>query len=142
MHKFKVFASLIALAILVGVVYAAYLYFTPHQTAENKEPDILLSADNIIKKFTDNDKETDAAFKNKIIQVSGTIAKIDTPAVIIFDNGGNYIIAANTYLKDSHLKKGDIITLKGSYSGYIINDDMFMIPAEIKLNECFIVPQK
>jgi len=34
------------------------------------------------------------------------------------------------------LKQGDNTTIKGIYSGYIINDETFMIPAEIKIDKC------
>ncbi len=59
---------------------------------------------------------------------------------IIFDDGGNYIIIANGLLAQKKeiklLKEGNLIKIKGIYSGFVINDETFMIPAEIKIDRC------
>ena len=37
------------------------------------------------------------------------------------------------------LKEGTKIIVKGIYSGFVINDDTFMIPAEIKIDKCTLL---
>lgn len=138
----KLILTVISIAFLVGVIYAMYMYFNPRETLDDKKADIEIPATDLIQKFTGNVKAVDLAFKDKIIQVSGTVAKVDTPSTVVFDNGGNYIVASTLLNSDHAPKKGDVVTLKGRYSGYVINDDQFMIPAEIKINEAVLVPKK
>jgi hypothetical protein len=80
-----------------------------------------------------------------VIQINGKITKLieqNNVLVVSMDYGKNYIVQA--YLKEevevaSELKEGDEITLKGLFVGAIINDDDFFIPADIKLEQCYII---
>jgi len=135
----KLIITILLIAVVIGVLYGMYMYFNPRDTVDDKKPDIVIQATDLVQKFTADAKSEDLQLKDKIIQVSGTVAKVDTPSTLVFDNGGNYIIAANLLKSDQSVKNGDVVSLKGRYSGYIINDDMFMIPAEIKINEAVLV---
>lgn len=67
----------------------------------------------------------------------------DSVCNVIFDNGGNYIIIAGGLQEQKKdvklLKEGNLIEIKGIYSGFVINDETFMIPAEIKIDRCTLI---
>jgi metal-dependent hydrolase (beta-lactamase superfamily II) len=129
-----------------GVAVLLHTYFQPVKNISKQQPDIITSDTKMLSDFDSNSKDADAAYKNKIIELSGTIKKTevkDSTSTIIFDTGGNYIIVANCVFginnEVKRLKENSNIKIKGIYSGYIINDDTFMIPAEIKIDKCSIV---
>ena len=142
----KAIALIIAVISIIGISYLAYLYFEPTKEIATQKTDLHLTEEILINDFIKSDKIADSLYKNKIVELTGKVKKIeaqDTISTLVFDNGGNFIIIANclssikTELKQ--LKVGSNITVKGIYSGYIINDDTFMIPAEIKIDKCTLV---
>jgi hypothetical protein len=142
----KAIVLIIAVVSIIGISYLAYLYFEPTKDIATQKTDIHLTEEILINDFIKSDKIADSLYKNKIVELTGKVKKIeaqDTISTLVFDNGGNFIIIANclssikTELKQ--LKVGSNITVKGIYSGYIINDDTFMIPAEIKIDKCTLV---
>ena len=142
----KAIVLIIAVVSIIGISYLAYLYFEPTKDIATQKTDLHLTEEILINDFIKSDKIADSLYKNKIVELTGKVKKIeaqDTISTLVFDNGGNFIIIANclssikTELKQ--LKVGSNITVKGIYSGYIINDDAFMIPAEIKIDKCTLV---
>ena len=142
----KAIVLIIAVVSIIGISYLAYLYFEPTKDIATQKTDLHLTEEILINDFIKSDKIADSLYKNKIVELTGKVKKIeaqDTISTLVFDNGGNFIIIANclssikTELKQ--LKVGSNITVKGIYSGYIINDDTFMIPAEIKIDKCTLV---
>ena len=142
----KAIVLIIAVISIIGITYLAYLYFEPAKDIARQKTDMQLTEDSIVNDFIKDGKSADSLYKNKIVELTGKVKKIeaqDTISTLVFDNGGNFIIIANclssikTELKQ--LKVGSNITVKGIYSGYIINDDTFMIPAEIKIDKCTLV---
>jgi hypothetical protein len=96
--------------------------------------------------FNVNPTKADSIYKNKIVEITGTFTKSeikDSICNVIFDNGGNYIsIASGLYAQKKEialLKTGNKLTIKGIYNGFVMNDEMFMIPAEIKIDKCTIL---
>ena len=142
----KAIVLIIAVISIIGISYLAYLYFEPTKDIATQKTDLHLTEEILINDFIKSDKIADSLYKNKILELTGKVKKIeaqDSISTLIFDNGGNFIIIANclssikTELKQ--LKVGSNITVKGIYSGFIINDDTFMIPAEIKLDKCTLL---
>ncbi len=143
---YKILLFVIISVLFSGIVYLAFIYFQPVKNISKQQPDVITTDTKMFSDFTNNPKDADVAYKNKIIELSGTIKKTevkDSICTVIFDSGGNYIIVANcdydTENEVKELKENSKIKLKGIYSGYIINDDTFMIPAEIKIDKCSIV---
>ncbi|MCC6583724.1 MAG: hypothetical protein IT271_08485 [Chitinophagales bacterium] len=139
----KVIVYLIIAVLLLGAGYAAYVYFKPVKVIADQKADVQLSDKELLKYFTENQQAANIKYENKILELSGTVKKTevnDSVCTVIFDEGGDFIIIANCALdaqKDvQQLKQGAQITIKGIYSGYIINDETFMIPAEIKIDKC------
>ena len=142
----KAIVLIIAVVSIIGISYLAYLYFEPTKDIATQKTDLHLTEEILINDFIKSDEIADSLYKNKIVELTGKVKKIeaqDTISTLVFDNGGNFIIIANclssikTELKQ--LKVGSNITVKGIYSGFIINDDTFMIPAEIKLDKCTLL---
>ena len=142
----KAIVSAFAVISIIGITYMAYLYFEPAKDIARQKTDMQLTEDSIVNDFIKDGKSADSLYKNKIVELSGKVKKIETQdsiSTLIFDNGGNFIIIANclssTNQELKQLKEGTNITVKGIYSGYIINDEAFMIPAEIKIDKCTLV---
>ncbi|HUM50233.1 MAG TPA: hypothetical protein PK431_00410 [Chitinophagales bacterium] len=144
--RFKIIASLIATCILLTIAYAIYVYFKPVKNIAKQQTDIQLTDKQLIDDFNTNPTTADSIYKNKIVEITGTFTKSeikDSICNVIFDNGGNYIvIASGLYAQKKEialLKTGNKLTIKGIYNGFVMNDEMFMIPAEIKIDKCTIL---
>jgi len=131
---------------LIGVFYGLFIYFEPVKDIATQKTDIKLTDKLMLAEFNKNNSLADSTYKNKIMELSGNIKKTeinDSTYNIILDDGGNYIIiascVADTKSKLLTLKEGNTITLKGIYNGYVINDETFMIPAEIKIDKCTLL---
>ena len=142
----KKIVILIVIGILTAIGYALFVYFQPVKDIAKQKTDIQLTVQQLTEDFNKDAKPADEKYKNKVVELSGTIKKTevkDSICTIIFDNGGNYIIIANCVYETKNeverLKEGNEITIKGIYSGFIINDDTFMIPAEIKIDKCTLL---
>lgn len=144
--RFKIIASLIATCILVTIAYAFYIYFKPVKNIAKQQTDIQLTDKQLFDDFNVNPTKADSIYKNKIVEITGTFTKSeikDSICNVIFDNGGNYlVIASGLYAQKKEialLKTGNKLTIKGIYNGFVMNDEMFMIPAEIKIDKCTIL---
>jgi hypothetical protein len=142
----KVIVSILVVISIIGITYLAYLYFEPTKDIAIQKTDAQLTEQILVNDFIKDHKNADSLYKNKIVELTGKVKKIETQdsvSTLVFDNGGNFIIIANCISSINNelkqLKEGTNITVKGIYSGFIINDDTFMIPAEIKLDKCTLL---
>ena len=142
----KVIVSILVVISIIGITYLAYLYFEPTKDIAIQKTDAQLTEQILFNDFIKDHKNADSLYKNKIVELTGKVKKIETQdsvSTLVFDNGGNFIIIANCISSVNNelkqLKEGTNITVKGIYSGFIINDDTFMIPAEIKLDKCTLL---
>jgi hypothetical protein len=142
----KVIVSILVVISIIGITYLAYLYFEPTKDIAIQKTDAQLTEQILVNDFIKDHKNADSLYKNKIVELTGKVKKIETQdsvSTLVFDNGGNFIIIANCISSVNNelkqLKEGTNITVKGIYSGFIINDDTFMIPAEIKLDKCTLL---
>jgi hypothetical protein len=131
---------------LILLTYGLFLYFQPVKNISKQDADFSLSQKQLTDEFSSDAQKADTKYKNKIIEISGIVKKTETNnpnSSIIFDEGGNFLIVANAQADKSAefktLQPGDKVIIKGIYSGYIVIDDMFMIPAEIKIDKCSLV---
>ena len=144
--RFKIIASLIATCILLTIAYAFYIYLKPVKNIAKQQTDIQLTDKQLFDDFNVNPTKADSIYKNKILEITDTFTKSeikDSICNVIFDNGGNYlVIASGLYAQKKEialLKTGNKLTIKGVYNGFVMNDEMFMIPAEIKIDKCTIL---
>ncbi|MFN8284780.1 MAG: hypothetical protein U0U67_16265 [Chitinophagales bacterium] len=147
MHSgFKKISLFVITGILFAVAYACYIYFKPVKNIATQKADIQISVTQLLNDFNSDSKRADSTYKNKIVEISGSLKKTeiqDSVCNVIFDNGGNYIIIAGGLQEQKKdvklLKEGNLIKIKGIYSGFVINDETFMIPAEIKIDRCTLI---
>jgi len=120
----RIILPLLALGILAaGIGY--YMYNKPVERLENKKADISVTADQLLADYESNEKDADARYLGKIVEVSGKIAEItkgeeinkihletsNPIAAIICDlDKGNY---------PGDLKAGDQTKIKGLCSGFL-----------------------
>lgn len=142
--KYSLVAFLVA--IVIGIAYGLFIYFEPVKDIATQKTDIKLTDKQILAEFNENNLFADSLYKNKIIEITGNVKKTeinDSTYNVVIDDGGNYIIIAScveeTKSKLALQKEGNTITLKGIYNGYVINDETFMIPAEIKIDRCTVL---
>jgi len=142
--KYSLAAFLVA--IVIGIAYGLFIYFEPVKDIATQKTDIKLTDMQILAEFNENNLFADSLYKNKIIEITGKVKKTeinDSTYNVVIDDGGNYIIIAScveeTKSKLALQKEGNTITLKGIYNGYVINDETFMIPAEIKIDRCTVL---
>ena len=144
--KFKISFYLIALILSIVFLYFLFLFFQPVKDIASQKPDKYVTEEQLLNDFNSSPDSADSIYKNKVLEIVGKIKKTevsDSFETIVFDNGGDYIIVANCSSVEHNtiksFKNGNIITIKGIYSGYVINDETYMIPAEIKIDKCTVV---
>ena len=117
-----------------GILAALILFNKKHPDTAKAKPDFVISAVVLQKEFEDNEKTASARYINKILEVSGTIASL-TPADsnhlnISLKTGSDLssVICTFTGINDpSKFKPGDVITLRGECSGFLM---------DVLLNNC------
>jgi hypothetical protein len=142
----KKIATVGLILFLIALGYGLYMYFAPVKKVSSKATDIVTTEDEILLNFEQSAIYADSIYKNKILEVTGIIHKIEIDSntvKILFDKQGKFIIVnalSADGIKDAKsLKPDQSVSIKGAYSGYTIIDDMFMIPAEIKLDQCILL---
>jgi hypothetical protein len=141
--KRNLIIALIFLAAAIG--YPLYLYLAPAKKVEQARTDIRITAFDMLAAFESDKAAAEEHFSGKVLEVNGVIHKVEDAGavpVVFFDQGGNYVIVANMleqFDEKDKLVAGEMVTLKGKYSGVIVNPQMYMIPADIKIEQCTVV---
>lgn len=135
----------VALAVVVIIAVSsilAGLYFYNLKSADlaKTRPDFVITASALQKAFENNETESSSRYIKKILEVTGKISSVksaENNAVNISlatDNDLSSIICTFPVLKDeSAFKPGDIITLRGECSGYLM---------DVLLNNCAVIRPK
>jgi hypothetical protein len=125
MKSRKVIAGCVALLLLIGLV-AAFEYNKPPRSAA-AEKGIAIKADQLYRQFTENEKAADSLYRNKVLQVTGSILSIkhtnQGQDVLVLDSGDPVFGTSCTLEQPSPqlkaLKPGDQIAIKGICTGYL-----------------------
>ena len=119
--KRKILIGVLILIVVVGSV-GYYLYSKKVQNYAEGEPDINISAKELVEAF---DKDTASAvrrFMDKKIRVTGTVKSLDSSAVVLSEEGipSSVVVGLADRNKNSimQLKVGEAATLQGKFSGY------------------------
>jgi len=124
---FRVLAVLLALASLAG----CELETTHEAEVVKTKPTVIVDARTLCARYEANEVAADAAYKNRVVQVTGVITSIakdivDTPYIVLSDGNPMGIGGVQCTFSDAHLgalaqmNKGDRITLKGKCRGRIM----------------------
>ncbi len=141
MKPYVKIALFVVLFIAIGSILAALILYNKKQPDTSKiKPDFAITATALQKEFEDNEKAASDKYINKIIEVSGTITTV-TPADSADTNislkTGNDMSAVNCafqkYIDPTNFKAGDLITLRGVCSGFLM---------DVLLKDCSVIPSK
>lgn len=124
----------IVLALLViGGVGSIYVYKNiynkPHVNINNSQVDFIVTPDELIDDFKDNEQEANKKYLDKIIQINGVVHKIDMTnglSTLTFKNGNSLeSVICNMdpgeNEKISKLETGETIQAKGICTGYLLD---------------------
>ena len=108
--------------ILIGVctgTYVLYQLFKPHPSAKNG---IQITALNLAKEYSANEKAADAKYLNKAIEVSGTVTEIDKNqdgGMMIILQTGDPMTGIQCAMRDKGATsvKGNNVIIEGFCSG-------------------------
>ena len=130
---------------VIGVgSYAYYEFNRKNQDLKNVRPDVTITTAELMKEFTVNFKATDSLYKNKVLELTGVITKVDSTDMpfIVFFGEKNSMSSIQCSMDPEHhdayrtVMTGNTTRLKGIYIG-AISQDIFGI--DIKLNRCVII---
>ena len=136
--------GIVVIAIIGTGSYAYYEFNRKNKDLKNVKPDVKITAAELMKAFTVNFKATDSLYKNKVIELTGEITKVDTTELplIVFFGEKNSMSSIQCSMDPEHhdtrrsVMNGNTTRLKGIYIG-AISQDVFGI--DIKLNRCVII---
>lgn len=131
-RTFKIFFGFLLLAVL-GLVASIYYYNKPHVDVQKSEATYVLTAQNLIDEYRNNETDTDKKYSETVIQVKGKVFEISTlkgnSVITLKDEGLESSIICHMLPEDNkrtlQFKKGDEINVKGICSGYLM--DVIMV---------------
>ena len=131
-RKFKILIGFF-LVVIIGLTASLYYYNKPHVNIEKSDAAYRLTAQNLIKEYQDNEKNTNEKYTEKVIQIEGDVSEISTlrgnSVVTLNDPDSESSIICHMQAEDNKraltLKKGERITIKGVCTGYLL--DVIMV---------------
>ena len=118
----------IPLLLLIAAAWAWHLYVKPHQSAAGETADFTVDGDSLYSQYQANEHTADAKFLGKVIEVRGKLSDIqhngNAEVWILSQQGGGGGINCQLFAgvkPDSEPKTGDIVTLKGRCTGYLMD---------------------
>jgi hypothetical protein len=136
---------IIAAVILVASTTAYLLWNKPHKNVKDAVS-VEVAATDLYSIFITDSIKAKALYTDKVVQVSGKIAKLsinqEAQQVILFETGvaGAYINCTMEE-KTTGFNEGDKIILKGICSGYISGDIDMGLPGDVFLTRCYLFKQ-
>ena len=131
-RTFKILFGFLLLATL-GLVASVYYYNKPHVDVKKSEATYVLTAQNLIDEYRDNETDTNKKYSEKVIQVKGKVFEISTlkgnSVITLKDEGLESSIICHMLPEDNkralQFEKGDEINVKGVCMGYLM--DVIMV---------------
>ena len=131
------------------MIASAYIYYQYNRKGLNiadVEASAEVSADDLIRQFSQNESDANKKFLSKIIEVSGTVKKIETnetglTTVVLGDNSSTSSVRCSIdSLQNESAKSIPVnapVKLKGFCTGYI--SDELGLGADVILTNCSLV---
>lgn len=134
-------------ALTAALAYGLYRYFQPVTGVQDLKTDIRLTDSQLLAEFEADPARAELKYRNKVLEITGTVAKTEPDSAggkLIFDKKGKFVVVAactsENREKVAAIEQNQSVHVKGVYTGYVVIDDMFMIPGEIKIDPCTLVP--
>lgn len=119
--KRKIIIGVVLLIVVVGSI-AAWKYFEKATNYAEKDPEIIVTAKEMVEAFSQDTAKANSRFMDKIIRVSGMVKSFDSSAVVLGEEGdpSSVVIGLDERNKQTvgSLKEGSHATLQGKFSGY------------------------
>jgi hypothetical protein len=133
----KILLGVVMFISLAGILAALYMYNLKHTDMAKAKPDFVITATALLKEFEDNEAAASAKYINKIVEITGTVATVK-PAEnnivnisLVTESDLSSVICTFAAISDpSSVKAGDVITLRGECSGFLM---------DVLLNNCAIL---
>ncbi len=122
--------QIIILLVVALIVYVFNSqYNKPHLNVAKEEPGILITSKKLIDNYKEDENKSNTKYLDQVIKVTGKIADITTKnnkATITLGEGGllgNVVcqLLPSENKKVSSLQKGQVISLKGICTGYLMD---------------------
>lgn len=119
-----------------GILAALWLYNKQHADTSTAKPDYVITAEALHSEFASGEAAATARYSGKILEVSGKISAVrsDPRATTISlettDMTSSVLCTLSTVVDDSKLGIGDMITIRGECSGFLM---------DVLLNNCSII---
>lgn len=130
--KFKIISG-IFLLIIISLFLLLRSYNKPHKDIRTSKVYLALNAEYLLNEYLHDEDAANKKYVDNIIQIRGTVFKISAlngNSVITLKNGNSDTsiicqLIPEDNIKTLKLKKGEIITIKGVCSGFLI--DVIMV---------------
>ena len=114
---------IVLLVIALGAWYAYSRYQEKTPDIVNKKPDVVTSAKELLEAFNKDTASARKKFVDKIIEVTGTVKRIDTTGSVVLGDEGNAsevtIGLDRRHIEDyKKIRTGEIAKFQGVCSGY------------------------
>ena len=145
--KRRLILTILAVFVIAVISVGAYAYYEfnrKNQDLKNVRPDITITTAELMKEFTGNFKAADSLYKNKVVELTGVITKVDSTEMplVVFFGEKNSMSSIQCSLDPEHhdtyksIMTGNTTRVKGIYVGAISQD---IFGTDIKLNRCVII---
>jgi len=145
----------IGVLLVIGIGTGLYLFNMPHRDVQNTKSDYLLSANEIVQEYLNdkdaaNKKYLDAEGESKVLEITGTVAKIDTDfngqkVVLLQSNESKAGVSCTfplDFIEETPIVIGQTLTIKGVIrSGAEYNEDLDMYE-NVLLDKCSLINNK
>lgn len=123
----------ILITALVVIVFGSFLayHFYSNETSDvvNRDPDIKVNAASLVAAFEQDSSSAMKTYLDKVVEVTGTVKKIDTSGTIILGSEGSESSVVfsldRRHLKDyTETSTGSTVVMQGKCTGFTPGEDM------------------
>lgn len=133
----KILLGVVMFIGLAAILAALYMYNLKQTDMAKAKPDFVITATALLKEFEDNEAAASAKYISKIVEITGTVATVK-PAEnnivnisLVTESDLSSVICTFAAISDpSSVKAGDVITIRGECSGFLM---------DVLLNNCAIL---
>ena len=119
--------------LIMGAVFAYFMYNQPHRSAA-KEKGLTVTSVQLCADYETNEAIAAKKYIGKLLEVSGTIIELtanqQNNSVIMLSGSNISGVQCSLLTNESDLKTGDAVVIKGFCTGYLLPD--------VKLDRCVI----
>jgi hypothetical protein len=120
-------------ALIIGSVFAYFMYNQPHRSAA-KEMGLAVNSTQLCADYEADEAIADKKYIGQLLEVSGVITEItvnqQSHSVIMLAGSNLSSVQCSLLTNETDLKTGELVVIKGFCTGYLLPD--------VKLDRCVI----